>query len=298
MRVFVTGAAGWVGSAVVKDLIAHGHQPIGLARSEANVAALTAAGVPVHRGSLEDVESLVEGAQAADGVVHCAFNHDFSKIVQNCADEKRAIEAMGAALVGTGKMLVITSGTALLSPNVVATEDMVKTPAPGDFPRVALEQTVNAITERGALTSVIRLPPTVHGIGDHGFVHMLVAIARQKGAAAYVGEGANRWPAVNRLDAAPLYRLALEKRVAGARYHAVAEQGIMFRDIAAAIGRGLGLPVVSLSPEQASEHFGWFGHFAGLDAPASSERTAAELGWRPTHPNLLEDLAGPSYFEL
>lgn len=298
MRVFVTGATGWVGSAVVKELIAAGHEPIGLARSEANAAALKALGIAVHRGSLEDAESLVAGAAAADAMIHTAFNHDFSKMAANAAVERNVIEALGAALRGSGKPLIITSGTALLSPGRLASEHDSREPAPGDFPRAFLEQTVNGVIARGTPTSVVRLPPTVHGVGDHGFVHILVHTAREKGVAAYVGDGANRWPAVHRFDAARVYRLALEKAAGAARYHAVAEQGVLFRDIAAAIGRGLGLPVVSLSPQDAQAHFGWFARFAAIDAPASSEWTSDTLGWKPTHSLLLDDLAGPSYFQL
>lgn len=296
MRVFVTGATGWVGSAVVNDLTAHGYQVLGLARSDAGAAALSKAGVPVHRGSLEDAESLITGAAEADAVIHTAFNHDFSKIAENAAVERKAIEALSDVLARDGKFFVLTSGTALLSPGVVATEDSSREPTPGEFPRAFLEKTIAGVARRGALTSIIRLPPTVHGVGDHGFVAGLVRTAREKGAAAYIGEGANRWAAVNRLDAAPLYRLALEKRAAGARYHAVAEPGVPFREISAAIGRGLGLPVKSVPLEEAAAYFGWFAHFAALDAPASAEKTARELGWRPEHPTLLEDLAGPSYF--
>jgi nucleoside-diphosphate-sugar epimerase len=296
MRVFVTGASGWVGSAVVEDLIARGHEAVGLARNDANAAKIEAAGAAVHRGSLEDVESLVAGAKAADAVVHCAFVHDWPNIVASCEKDRRAIEAMGAVVEAAGKPMLITSGTALLSPGKVSTEEIVPVMTPGAFPRIASELAAHELATRGARVSVVRLPPTVHGVGDHGFIAQLVRISREKGKSAYIGEGANRWPAVHRLDAASLYRLALESNLSGQRYHAVAEQGVAFVEIATAIGRGLNLPIVSLSPDEAGAHFGFFGHFAGLDAPSSSAWTSRELDWRPSHPELLADLEGPSYF--
>ena len=294
MRVFVTGGSGFVGSAVVADLIGAGHSVLGLARSEANAEALSDAGAEVHRGSLEDLDSLRRGAEAADGVIHCAFIHDFSKFVENSAIDKRAIEVLGEALAGSGRPLIVTSGVGLLRQGEVSTEETAR-PPDSHIPRVS-EETALAFAQRGVRAMAIRLAPSVHGKGDPGFVPLLIAIAREKGCAAYLGEGLNRWPAVHRLDAARVYRLALEKGAPGAQYHAVAEGGVPFRDIAAVIGKRLGAPVVSLPPEKAAEHFGWFAMFAGMDAPSSSALTQARLGWNPTGPGLLADLDQPDYF--
>ena len=293
MRVFVTGATGFIGSAIVKELIGSGHNVLGLARSDTAVASLKAAGADVHRGSLDDLESLRSGASAADGVIHTAFNHDFSKFAANCETDRQVIEAMGSALEGSNRPLVITSGTGLVGQGQLATED---SQASTTIPRVASEQAAASVAARGVHVSVVRLSPSVHGDGDHGFVPMLIGFAREKGISAYVGDGMNRWPAVHRLDAAHLFRLALEKNAAGARYHGVADEGVPFREIAAVIGRRLNLPVVAKSAEEAGDHFGWFAHFAALDNPSSSQKTRQLLGWLPKQPGLISDLDNPRYF--
>jgi nucleoside-diphosphate-sugar epimerase len=297
MRVFVTGATGFIGSAVVQELISAGHQVLGMARSEAGAKSLTAAGAQVHRGDLTDLESLRSGAAKADGVIHTAFNHDFSKFVENCEMDKRAIEALGSVLEGSERPLLVSSGVALLAQGRPATEDDVPPPpSPTTFPR-ASEATAVALVERGVRASVVRLPQ-VHDPVKQGLVTWAIAMAREKGVYAYVGDGLNRWAAAHVLDVARLYRLALEKREAGAKYHAVAEEGVPARDIAEAIGRGLKVPVVSLSPEEAVAHFGWpLGVFAGLDITASSSKTQERLGWRPTGPGLIADLEQMRYFE-
>ncbi|MFJ1899047.1 MULTISPECIES: SDR family oxidoreductase [unclassified Streptomyces] len=305
MRVFVTGASGWIGSAVVPELIGAGHQVVGLARSDASAAALDAAGAEVRRGSLEDLDGLRSAAEASDGVVHLAFKHDiaFSGDFQGAADADRAaIEAFGDALAGSGRPFVIASGTMGLAPGRVATErdglsSGGEVPFEGAGARLANAQLTLSLASRGVRPSVVRLPPTVHGDGDKGFIASVVGVARDKGVSGYVGDGSNRWPAVARLDAARLFRLALEQAPAGSVLHAVADEGVPIRDVAEVIGRGLDLPVAAVPAEDASEHFGWLGGLLGLDGPASSALTRELLGWQPTHPGLLEDLGKGHYFD-
>jgi len=286
MRIFVTGATGFIGLATVKELLTAGHQVLGMARSEAGAKSLIAAGAQVHRGELHDLESLRSGAAASEGVIHTAFIHDFSKFQENCEIDRRAIEALGSVLAGSDRPFIVTSGTGgLAAPGQVATEDHA-VPPDFPFPRVS-EQT--ALSLKGVSASVMRLPQ-VHDPVKQGLVTYLVAIAREKGVSAYVGEGRNRWAAAHISDVAHLYRLALEKHEAGAKYHAVAEEGVPMRDIAETIGRGLKVPVVSLSPEKAAAHFGWLALFAGADLVASSEKTRKNLGWNPTGPGLIADL--------
>jgi len=295
MRIFVTGATGFIGSAIVPELINAGHQVLGLTRSDAGAESLIAAGAEVHRGNLEDLESLRSGAAASDGVIHTAFNHDFSKFVENCENDRRAIEAMGDVLAGSDRPLLITSGTGMGNavPGQPATEDHFNPNHPN--PRKASEVAGASVAERGVNVSVVRLPQ-VHDTVKQGLITYAVQLAREKGASAYIGDGLNRWPAAHVLDVAHLYKLALEKHEAGSRYNAVAEEGVSMREIAEVIGRGLKLPVVSLSPEEAPAHFGWLAMFAGFDMPASSAQTQQRLGWHPTGPGLIADLEQMRYF--
>jgi nucleoside-diphosphate-sugar epimerase len=294
MRVFVTGATGFIGTAIVRELIDSGHQVLGLARSDAGAKSLVAAGAAVHRGSLEDLESLRSGAGAADGVIHTAFTHDFSNYGPAAEADKRAIETLGDAVAGSDRPLIVTSGTLLAQrQGSLATEEDAPNPS---FPRKS-EAAALALVARGVRASVLRLPPSVHGNGDHGFVPTLIGIAREKSVSAFVGDGLNRWPAVHRIDAAHLYRLVLEKGTAGATYHGVADEGVPAREIAEAIGQGLNVPVGSKSHEAAADHFGWIARFFGTDGPASSALTQERLGWRPAQPGIIADLRAGHYFE-
>lgn len=306
MRVFVTGASGWIGSAVVPELIGAGHRVVGLARSDASAAALTAAGADVRRGTIDDLDILRSAAEDSDGVIHLAFKHDiaFSGGFQDAADaDRRAVETFGDALAGSDRPFVLASGILGLAPGRTATERDGRDPGPaeerlGGGPRTRLTtaRTALALASRGVRSSVVRLPPTVHGDGDHGFMATLVGVARDRGVSGHVGDGANRWPAVHRFDAATLFRLAVEEAPAGSVLHAVADEGVPIRDVAEVIGRHLGLPVASVAAEDAGEHFGWLGAFIGLDAPASSALTRRELGWRPVRPGLVDDLGEGHYF--
>jgi nucleoside-diphosphate-sugar epimerase len=296
MRVFITGATGFIGSAVVQELLGAGHQAVGLARSDEAAAALEAAGAEVHRGSLEDAASLRSGAAAADGVIHTAYIHDFSRMEDAANTDLAAVAALGATLEGTNRPLVITTGTALIKPGNLATEDDPGPSGAGGHPRMRAEQTAEELADRGVRTSIVRPGASVHGEGDHGFVPVLIDIARTKGVSAYIGDGANRWPAMHRLDAAVIYRLALESAPAGSVFHAVADEGVPTRQIAEIIGRHLGVPAASVAREDAAEHFGWMGVFFGLDAPASSALTQERLGWTPVQPGLVADLEQGHYF--
>jgi nucleoside-diphosphate-sugar epimerase len=298
MRVFVTGATGFIGSRIVPELISAGHQVLGLTRSDAGSQSLAVAGAQVQRGDLEDLESLRTGAAASDAVIHTAFQRfqhsgdNWTRFAENCELDKRAIEAIGAVLQGSSRPFVVTSGVGVAQGRAATEDDPPITPS-STYPR-ASEGTAVALMERGVHISVMRLPQ-VHDTVKQGLVTPLIAIARAKGVSAYVGDGLNRWPAAHVGDVARLYRLALEKGAAGARYHAVAEEGVPLKDIATAIGRGLNVPVISISPEQAQEHFGFLGFFAGRDAQTSSAQTRAKLGWKPTGPDLLTDLGNMRY---
>ncbi len=290
MRVFVTGATGFIGSALVKELIAAGHEVLGLCRSDEKAAALAAAGAEVYRGSLEDLDGLKEGAARSDGVIHLAFNHDFSKFVANCEDDRRVIKALGSVLAGSGRPLIVTSGTAIAKtvPDQPAKEDNA-TIGSDVIPRAASEEAGAAVAADGVNVSVVRLPQ-VHDTARQGLITPAIAMYREKGVCAYLGEGLNRWPAAYVLDVASLYRLAIEKAEPNAKYHAVAEEGVPMRDITEAIGRRLKLPVKSIAPEESQAFFGWLAMFAGHDMPASSEQTRRKLGWQPTGPGLIADL--------
>jgi nucleoside-diphosphate-sugar epimerase len=297
MRIFLTGATGFIGSRIVPELLGAGHQVIGMTRSDAGAKRLEEAGVEVHRGTLEEPDSLRRGAEKADAVIHTAFDHDFSRFAENCAKDGRVIAAMGEALKGSDRPLIITSGTGLGSAEhgQPALEDICNLDHPN--PRVASEIAGNALLDQGINLSVVRLPQ-VHDPVRQGLISPLVEIALAKGVSAYVGDGKNRYPAAHVVDVARLYRLAIERAEAGARYHAVAEEGIATREIAEALGRGLNLPVVSVAPEKAAEHFGWMAMFAGLDMLASSTRTRQVLGWQPTGPGLIADLDAMDYRAL
>jgi nucleoside-diphosphate-sugar epimerase len=306
MRIFVTGASGWIGSAVVPELLGAGHQVIGLARSDASADALTASGVEARRGTLDDLDVLRETAGASDGVIHLAFKHDiaFSGDFQGAADaDRRAVEALGEALTGTDRPLLIASGTLGVSPGRVATEQDGHGENPdatvsgaGPQTRQATAELTLSFAASGVRSSVVRLPPTNHGDGDNGFIAFLVEIAREKGVSGYIGDGSNRWPAVHRLDSARLFRLGLEQAPAGSTLHAVAEEGVPIREVAEVIGRHLELPVVSIAAEDAGEHFSWMAGFLGLDSPASSALTRELIGWEPTQPGLIADLNQGHYF--
>jgi nucleoside-diphosphate-sugar epimerase len=307
MRVFVTGASGWIGSRVVAELIGAGHQVVGLARSDASAASLAAAGAEVHGGTLDDLDSLRKGAGASDAVIHLAFKHDiaFSGDYQGAVDaDRRAIETFGDELAGSGRPLLIASGTLGLAPGRLATERDGNEPDPaaaslmgGAADRQANARMTLALASRNVRSSVVRIPPTAHGDGDGGFVATLVGIARDKGVSGHIGDGSNRWPAVHRFDAARVFALALEQAPAGSTLHAVADEGVPIRAIAEVIGRHLDVPVVAVSPDDAGEHFGWLAPLLAADSPASSVLTRELLGWQPTHPGLIDDLDEGHYFE-
>ncbi|MCE7064872.1 SDR family oxidoreductase [Dyadobacter sp. CY326] len=299
MRVFVTGATGFIGTAIVQELLSAGHQVLGLARSEAAAKKLVDAGAEVHRGDLEDLESLRTGAALADGVIHAGFIHDFTRFEEVCQVDKIAIETIGKVLAGSDRPFIVTSGSALVSPEKLATEDIIPPINPA-WPR-ASEQAADAVAALGVRTAVIRLSPSVHGDDDkQGFIPILVNIAREKGVSGYIGDGGNRWNAVHRLDAALLFRLALENAGPGAdglaaRYHASAEEAITVKSIAEALGKQLNIPVVSVPAQEASEHFNWFSHMAAIDCPASSEWTQQQLNWHPGNVALLTEIENGVY---
>jgi len=294
MRILVTGASGWIGSASVKELISAGHHVLGLARNDEAAATISTLGAEVVRGSLDDVVSLRAAAKLAEGIVHLGYNHDFSQMAAAAQTDRAAIDAFADVLQETGGPLLIASGTLGLAPGRVGTEEDM--PSPSMHPRVGNATHTMGLADRGIRSIVVRFAPTVHGAGgDHGFVAVLARTARERGVSAYIGEGLNRWPAVNRLDAGKLVQLAIDKATPGSVLHAVAEEGIATRDIAAALGRSLGVPVESIPADRAQAHFDWLGMFFGADAPASNARTRSLLGWAPTYPTLLEDIAAGNY---
>jgi nucleoside-diphosphate-sugar epimerase len=294
MRVFVTGATGFVGSAVVRELLGAGHQVLGLARSDEGLAKVAAAGAEPHRGSLEDLDSLRGGAESADGVIHTAFIHDFANYAKSLEVDQRALNAIGEVLAGSDRPLVVASGTAVVpQPGHPATEEDVPSP---EWPRIVSDETAFSYIERGVRVSLLRLPPTTHGEGDHGFVPWVINIAREKGVSAYPGDGANRWAAVHRFDAAHLFRLACESAPAGTRLHAIADEGVPVREIAEVIGRHLNIPVVSIPAEQAADHFGFIGRFLAADVWASGALTRERFDWAPVQPGLIADLDKGHYF--
>jgi len=296
MRIFVTGATGFVGSAVAQELLQSGHEVMGLARSEEGARSLSAKGIKVFRGDLNDLESLKRGASQSDAVIHTGFIHDFSKFKESCEIDRKAIETMGLVLSGSDKPLIITSAIGILPSGKLVTEE-TRPLSPNLNPRAATEEAADFVTAKGARVAIVRLSPSVHGQGDHGFIPILIRIAREQRASAYIDEGLNRWPAVHRLDAARVFRLALEKGFSkGARFHAVAEEGIAFKQIAEVIGKKLNVPVVRKSSDEAAAHFTWFTHFAAMNLCASSEQTKEKLGWHPEHSGLISDLEEATYF--
>jgi nucleoside-diphosphate-sugar epimerase len=296
MRVFVTGGSGWIGSAVIPQLVAAGHHVVGLARTDDAARAVAALGAEWRRGDLDDLDSLRAGAEASDAVIHLAFNHDFSDFAGAGRTERAAVETFGKTLEGSDRPFLLASGVALLKPGQVLTERDATPMVGPDAPRGGAEELALSYADRGVRAVSLRFPLSVHGPGDHGFVPTLVGVARERGVSGYVGDGANRWPAVHRLDAAALVRSALERSPAGSVVHAVAEEGVPARAIAEAIGRGLGVPVRSVDPDDAAAHFGWIGPFFAVDTPASSALTRQRLGWTPTHPGLVDDMDAGSYF--
>ncbi|MEC5143625.1 SDR family oxidoreductase [Chitinophaga sp. 212800010-3] len=296
MRIFLTGATGFIGSAIVKELIGAGHQVLGLARTEEAERSLIAAGAQVHRGNLENLESLRSGAAMSDGVIHTGFIHDFSKYKENCEIDRRAIETLGEGLAGTGRPLVVTSGTAVGQTGELITEDQQPVSGSDEMPRAASEEAAAAVAARGVRVAVVRLPLSVHGEGDHGFVPILIGLAREKGMAAYMGDGLNRWPAVHRLDAARAFRLVVENNAAAGNFHVVGEEGIAFKDITNIIGRRLNVPVANITASAAAGYFGWFTHFAAINNPTGSRHTRELLGWEPVQPGLLSDIDSAHYF--
>lgn len=298
MRVFITGATGFIGTAIVRELQAAGHTVLGLARSDAAAGTLAGMGVEAYRGELSNLQSLVSGARACDGVIHMAFIHDFSAYAAAAETDRRAVEALAGALDGSGRPLVVTSGTTVLAPGRIGTEEDAPVPGAASFPRAASEDLVLAAAGRGVRGSVVRLPPSVHGAGDHAFVPALIDIARRTGVSVFIDDGANRWPAVHRMDAARLFRLALEHAAPGTRLHGAAEEGVPFRAIAEAIGTGLGVPVRSITADEARTHLDWLAGFAAIDNPTSSARTRDALGWRPQEPDLLTDMRESGYFAM